>query len=173
MRRFSPVPHRYPIVSGQGGGMTTKAKGATMEKFIKVVFIGLATMLTATGLMLGPGAVASAAKDTANDDLALKRDEDDVALVVARDDDDDDDDSESRSRSRSNDRSRDMTTGDFSRSRDRSRDRTGDGVGVNDRSYSKDRSRDRTGDHNSRDVSRSRDASRDQTSNSNTSTDDR
>lgn len=172
MRGVSSGSHEYPIVRGHHRERRHLQGGFQVDRFIKLSFVGLASMLVATGLLLGPGAVASAGKDSAADQAALKRDEDDFELVVAREDDDDDDDtSDSADRSRSNDRSRDMTSRDRSHSRDRSRDRTGDGVGVNDRSWSRDRSRDRTGDHNSRDVSRSRDVSGDQTSVSETSDD--
>jgi hypothetical protein len=144
-----------------------------MERLIKGTFIGLATVLAATGLVLGMSAVAAPGDDPRSEQIAIKRDEDDVEGELARVDDDDDEwdpavglavQADSADVSRSNDRSRDVTSGDRSRSLDRSRDRTGDGVGVLDRSYSWDRSRDRTGDHNSRDVSRSRDVSADNTS---------
>lgn len=148
-----------------------------MERLIKVVFVGLATVVAATGLVLGTSAVP-ASSEVAGDEVAIKRDEEDVeaALWLREDDDDDrwDPTAELAAAangdvSRSRDRSRDVTSGDRSRSRDRSRDRTGDGVRVLDRSYSWDRSRDRTGDHNTPDVSRSRDVSRDNTSASGTS----
>lgn len=68
-----------------------------MEKTIKLVLVGLAAMLAATGLLLGTGGVAVAGQqDSANDQAALKRDEDDGEELVARDDDDDDDTSASR-----------------------------------------------------------------------------
>ena len=140
-----------------------------MERMIKLVLVGLASVLVATGVLIGPGALLAGPADAANDPVALKRDEDDLEPAEARDDDDDDPTTASRSGSR--DRSRDMTTADRSRSLDRSRDLTGDGAGNLDRSNSLDRSRDRSGDHNTRDVSRSRDASADQTSASQTSSD--
>jgi hypothetical protein len=144
-----------------------------MEGLIKATFVAMATVIAATGLVLGASAVASAGKDVRGDEVAIKRDEDDVEAALARGDDDEDDEWGPSGRlaafshgdvSASRDRSGDITSGDRSYSRDRSRDRTGDGVGVNDRSYSWDRSRDRTGDHNTRDASRSRDVSADNTS---------
>ena len=63
-----------------------------MEKGIKLVLVGLAAVLTATGLLLGTGGVAVAGQqDSANDQAALKRDEDDGEELVAKDDDGDDD----------------------------------------------------------------------------------
>ena len=141
-----------------------------MERMIKLVLVGLASVLVATGVLIGPGALLAGPADAASDQVALKRDEDDLEPAEARDDDDDDDPT-TASRSGSRDRSRDMTTADRSRSLDRSRDLTGDGAGNLDRSNSLDRSRDRSGDHNTRDVSRSRDVSADQTSASQTSSD--
>jgi hypothetical protein len=144
-----------------------------MERFIRLTFVTLAAVLGVTGLML-TGAVAGPANG-ADEQVALKRDEDDGEVLVADEDDDDfwkGDDGTSHSASWSRDRSRDVTTADRSRSLDRSRDRTGDGVGALDRSYSRDRSLDRTGDHNTPDVSRSRDASADQTSGDGGGTDD-
>ena len=145
-----------------------------MERLIKGTFVSLAAVIAATGLVLGASAVAGPGNDVRGDEVAIKRDEEDVeAALWLRDDDDDDDEwdpsaalaaANNGDASRSRDRSRDITSGDRSRSRDRSRDRTGDGFGVNDRSFSWDRSRDRTGDHNTRDASRSRDVSRDNTS---------
>ena len=114
-----------------------------MEKLIKLTFVSLAAVLVATGALIGPSAVAATGQaDSANDQVVLKRDEDEVVLATARD----------------------MTTADRSKSLDRSRDETGDGAGKPDRSKSLDRSRDRSGDHNTRDASESRDASGDQTS---------
>ncbi len=134
-----------------------------MERFIRLTFVTLAAVLGVTGLML-TGAVAAPANG-AEEQVALKRDEDDGELLVADEDDDDfwKDDGATRDASWSRDRSGDVTTADRTRSLDRSRDRTGDGVEALDRSYSRDRSLDRTGDHNTPDVSRSRDASGDQT----------
>jgi hypothetical protein len=143
-----------------------------MDGIIRSVLASLAAVVAVTGLALGGPTVVGAGEENRADQVALKRDEDDVEASLAREDEDedwDDDDfavlaANNGDVSRSFDRSRDMTTSDKSRSRDRSRDRTGDGVGVNDRSWSKDRSRDRTGDHNSADYSRSRSASGDNTS---------
>ena len=131
-----------------------------MERFIRLTFVALAAVLGMTGLML-TGAGAAPANGT-DEQVALKRDEDDGEIVVRSDDDDDDRNDADFSWSR--DRPRDVTSADRSRSLDRSRDRTGDGVGALDRSYSRDWSRDRTGDHNTPDVSRSWSASGDQTS---------
>jgi hypothetical protein len=146
-----------------------------MDRIIKGTLVFMASIVAVTGLAIG---TTSFAKTTdAAEQVAVKRDEDDVEGELERREDDLGGDepqdgvgelaavnSGGGDASRSNDRSRDMTTRDASGSRDRSRDRTGDGVGVNDRSWSKDRSGDRTGDHNSRDVSRSRDYSGDNTS---------
>ncbi|HEX2044283.1 MAG TPA: hypothetical protein VHF23_01505 [Gaiellaceae bacterium] len=144
-----------------------------MEGLIKAVFAGMAAVVAVTGLVLGMSSVASAGKEVRGDEVAIKRDEEDVEAALARGDDDADDEWGPTGRlvaladgdaSASRDRSGDITSGDRSWSRDRSRDRTGDGVGVNDRSYSWDRSGDRTGDHNTADASRSRDVSADNTS---------
>jgi len=147
-----------------------------MERFIKTTLAGLAAVVAVTGFVFATAPVATSSGDAATEEVAIKRDEDDVELELARlDEDDDGGDDELATGaefaaagngdiSRSRDRSRDVTSADRSKSRDKSRDRTGDRVGVADRSKSLDRSRDRTGDHDSRDISRSRDASRDDTS---------
>jgi len=141
-----------------------------MERFIKVTFVLLVSVLAVTGIGLGSSSLAGSGKNLQSDEVALKRDEDDVEAALARGDEDDDDDewgpdgliaAANGDASRSNDRSRDATTADRSNSLDRSRDQTGDRVGALDRSNSLDRSGDRTGDHNSRDISNSRDASQD------------
>jgi hypothetical protein len=77
-----------------------------MERMIRIVFVGLASVVAATGVLLGPGAIVSSAQADSINDVALKRDEDEPELLLARDDDDDDDFS-AASRSRSLDRSRD------------------------------------------------------------------
>lgn len=148
-----------------------------MERFIKMTLVALAAVLAATGIAFGSASLVGSAENLPREDLAIKRDEDDVEAALAREDDDDEDDgvgpdglliaAGNGDVSRSNDRSRDATTADRSNSLDRSFDRTGDRVGALDRSNSLDRSRDRTGDHNSRDISNSRDVSRDATSVSN------
>jgi len=148
-----------------------------MERFIKVTFVLLVSVLAATGIGLGSSSLAGSGNNVQADEVAFKRDEDDVEAALARGDEDDEDDewgpdgllvaAANGDASRSNDRSRDATTADRSNSLDRSRDRTGDRVGALDRSNSLDRSGDRTGDHNSADISNSRDVSQD-TSVSNT-----
>lgn len=146
-----------------------------MEQFIRVTLTVLATVLAATGLAFAGASLGSGGAQA--EDVAIKRDEEDVEAVLARDDDGDGDDEDdldgqpvaaaNGDASRSNDRSRDATSSDRSNSLDRSLDRTGDRVGALDRSNSRDFSGDRTGDHNSRDVSNSLDMSADDTSVSN------
>jgi hypothetical protein len=153
-------------------GPTGDVEGGTaLERFIRLTLLALVVVLAVTGAFVGTaGAVTD--DDATTDQVAIKRDQDDLDGLLARSDDDDDDSADA---SRSADRSADVTTPDRSRSLDRSRDKTGDRVGALDRSNSLDRSLDRTGDHNTADVSNSRDVSGDQTTDggvTDTNTDD-
>lgn len=150
-----------------------------MERLIKGTLVLMAAVVAATGLVLGGVPAAAPGDQVRGDEVAIKRDEDDVEAALARAEDDEDDEwgdsaqlaaVDGGDASGSRDRSGDITSGDRSWSRDRSGDRTGDGRWANDRSYSWDRSRDRTGDHNTADASRSYDVSRDNTSVSGTNT---